>query len=91
MFEGGIKVPAFAVWKGRILPGSQTENMALLMDLFPSFCKIAGADLNHEVNGLDVSPTMLGKQQNTDDRQQVGNGNIPRGRRFLVIFRMGNH
>ena len=68
MFEGGIKVPAFAVWKGKIQPGSKTENMALLMDLFPAFCKIAGIDHIHELDGLDISPTMLGKQQNTDNR-----------------------
>lgn len=68
MYEGGIKVPAFAVWKGKIQPGSQTENMALLMDLYPTFSKIAGLDLNHKVNGVDVSSTMLGKPQNTDNR-----------------------
>ncbi len=68
MFEGGIKVPALAFWKGKIQPGSQTETMALLMDLFPSFCKIAGADLNHDVDGVDVSPTILGKPQITDNR-----------------------
>jgi len=68
MFEGGIKVPAFAIWKGKIQPGSQTDNMALLMDLYPTFCKIAGVDLDHDVNGMDVSPTMLGMPQNTDQR-----------------------
>jgi arylsulfatase A-like enzyme len=68
MFEGGIKVPFFAVWKDKIQPGIETENMTLLMDLYPAFCKIAGVDLNQEVDGVDVSPSMLGKQQNTDNR-----------------------
>ena len=68
MFEGGIKVPALAVWKGKISPGSQTENVVLLMDLYPAFCNIAGVELDHELDGVDVSPTMLGDQQNTDER-----------------------
>jgi arylsulfatase A-like enzyme len=68
MFEGGIKVPALAVWKDKIQPGSQSENMALLMDIYTTFCKIAGADLDHRVDGVDLSPTILGKSQNTDDR-----------------------
>jgi arylsulfatase A-like enzyme len=42
--------------------------MAMLMDLFPSFCTIAGADLNHEVDGVDLSPSLLGKPQDTDNR-----------------------
>jgi len=68
MFEGGIKVPAFAVWKGKIQPGSQTENLALLMDLYPTFCKVAAVDSEHDINGLDILPTLYGRAQDTNNR-----------------------
>jgi arylsulfatase A-like enzyme len=68
MFEGGIKVPAFVVWKGKIKPGSTTENMGLLMDLFPAFCEVAGASIQNPVNGMSILPTLLGKPQDTDNR-----------------------
>ena len=68
MYEGGIREPAFAVWQGKIRPGSKTDNMALLMDLFPTFCHIAGVEAQHPINGIDLSPTLFGQSQNTDDR-----------------------
>lgn len=68
MFEGGIRVPAFAMWKGKIEPGSTTNNMALLMDLFPTFCAVADAEFGHTINGISILPTLLGEQQVTDQR-----------------------
>jgi len=68
MYEGGIRVPAFAVWKNKIQPGSKTDNMALLMDLFPTFCHVAGIEVEHPINGIDLLPTLSGQTQNTDER-----------------------
>jgi len=68
MYEGGIRVPMFVMWKDKIIAGSKTENLALLMDLFPTFCEIAGAPFDHEIDGKSILPTVLGKEQTTDDR-----------------------
>ena len=67
-YEGGIKVPAFVKWKGHITPGSSTDNLALHMDLFTTFCDVAGVELDHEVDGISILPSLLGKDQITDDR-----------------------
>jgi len=67
-YEGGIKVPAYVKWKGHITPGSTTDNLALHMDLFTTFCDVAGVDLDHEVDGVSILPSLLGKEQVTDDR-----------------------
>ena len=40
--EGGIRVPACAVWPGRIAPGTTTDRVALSMDLYPTICEAAG-------------------------------------------------
>lgn len=68
MYEGGIKVPAFVQWKGKISPGTSTDNLMMLMDLFPTFCEIAGVNLYHEIDGISILPTLLGNEQITDDR-----------------------
>lgn len=68
MYEGGIRVPAFAVWPGHIQPGSQTDNMGLLMDLFPTFNEIAGLDSIHGIDGISLLSTLEGSTQTTDDR-----------------------
>jgi arylsulfatase A-like enzyme len=67
-YEGGIKVPAFVKWKDRIAPGSSNNNLALHMDLFTTFCDVAGVTLEHEVDGISILPSLLGKEQVTDDR-----------------------
>ncbi len=42
--EGGVRVPAAMRWPGKIEPGSSTDEMLHIVDLFPTLCRLAGAD-----------------------------------------------
>lgn len=44
-FEGGQRVPAIIKWPAKIPAGSVCEEMALSMDLFPTFAQITGAQM----------------------------------------------
>ncbi|MCB9220109.1 MAG: sulfatase-like hydrolase/transferase [Ignavibacteriales bacterium] len=68
MFEGGIRVPMFAMWNGKIVPGTVTNNLGMLMDMFPTICEIAGKDSLNTIDGISLLPTLFGKNQTTDDR-----------------------
>jgi arylsulfatase A-like enzyme len=68
MYEGGIRVPAGATLPGRIKPGSSSDRLALMMDLFPTICDAAGAKIEHEIDGKTILPTLLGKPQPPEDR-----------------------
>lgn len=68
MYEGGIRVPAFVYWKDRIKPGSRSDNMALLMDFFPTLCEAAGINTPSGIDGISILPTLLGESQTTDNR-----------------------
>jgi len=68
MYEGGIRVPMCTVWPGRIKPGSRSECIALTMDLFPTICEAAGANVEHPIDGRSILPTLLGKSQPVADR-----------------------
>ncbi|MEM9017610.1 MAG: sulfatase-like hydrolase/transferase, partial [Verrucomicrobiota bacterium] len=46
LFEGGIRVPAMFRWPGKIKAGSSNDDPAWAIDLFPTFCELAGIDLN---------------------------------------------
>lgn len=63
MFEGGIRVPAFVVWKGKVAPGSSSDRLTLLMDLFPTFLELAGAEIEYPIDGLSFLPELLGEQR----------------------------
>lgn len=68
MYEGGIRVPFFARWKGRIAKGSTSDNVGMLMDLLPTFCEVAEKEVTHTIDGISLLPTLLGQGQVTDDR-----------------------
>ncbi len=68
MYEGGIRVPACAMWADGIEKGLVCDNVAMLMDLFPTACDIAGASVNHEIEGLSILPTLRGENQDFSDR-----------------------
>lgn len=71
MYEGGIKVPAAFVWPGKITPGQRTNRIALAMDIFPTLCRAAGFSVDHPIDGMDLSPTLMGAEQDTSDRSLV--------------------
>lgn len=67
MFEGGIRVPAFVLWKGKIEAGSSSDRLTLLMDLFPTFTELAGAEPG-TIDGESFLPELLGEQMPPSDR-----------------------
>jgi arylsulfatase A-like enzyme len=68
MYEGGIRVPMCAVWPGRIKSSSKSNRVALTMDLLPTICEAAGAQITHEIDGRSILPTLFGKPQPLEDR-----------------------
>lgn len=68
MYEGGLKVPFFAVWPGKIAPNAHSENIAVTMDLYPTICEAGGASFDHAIEGRSILPTLQGEQQSTDKR-----------------------
>ncbi len=57
VFEGGIRVPACMSWPGVIQPGTVVDEPGMGMDIFPTFLKIAGAELpEYTLDGYDIMP-----------------------------------
>lgn len=64
LYEGGIRLPFIVRWPGRVPAGLVDEKSVLAaVDLFPTFCALAGAGLPNELqpDGIDQSATLLGK------------------------------
>lgn len=68
MYEGGIRVPACAMWPGHIPEGHVTEQVAMLMDLFPTVCEVADVQLTHEIEGRSIWQTLRGDRQDFSER-----------------------
>ncbi len=66
LFEGGINVPFIARWPGKI-PAGKVDNDSLIsaVDLLPTFCSLAGADLpaDYQPDGVNQAQVLQGKQE----------------------------
>ncbi len=60
MNEAGTRVPFIARWLGTIPPGTRIEFLSL-MDVMPTFCSIAGVELDTAVDGMDQSHALFGR------------------------------
>ena len=43
LYEGGVRVPFIVRWPGVVKPGTTSGEAAVHVDLYPTFCEIAGA------------------------------------------------
>jgi len=65
LFEGGIHVPYFVKWPGRIAPGTEVEAPVHHFDLYATAAAAAGAPLptDRKVDGVDLLPWAAGEAE----------------------------
>ena len=68
MYEGGLRVPACAVWPGKIKPGGRSGFIVTTMDIFPTVVEAAGSKVEHAIDGRSFLPLLLGREQPAFDR-----------------------
>lgn len=61
LYEGGIRVPFIARWKGTIKAGVTSDLAAAFWDLFPTFGEMAGVRAFPGIDGISILPSLLGK------------------------------
>jgi len=66
LYEGGIRVPFIAYWKGIIEPGV-TDRVTALWDLYPTFAQLAAIKRLKAVDGISMLPTLLKKANQQHD------------------------
>ena len=49
VYEGGHRIPAIAWWPGRVRAGTESGSVVMTMDMFPTFCELAGISLSGEM------------------------------------------
>lgn len=60
LYEGGVRVVAFAAWQRHIQPGSVINQPLHMVDWYPTLLKLAGASLEQRlpIDGRDAWPTI---------------------------------
>jgi arylsulfatase A-like enzyme len=60
LYEGGVRVCAFATWPGNIQPGTVIDQPLHMVDWYPTLLKLAGATLDQKLplDGCDLWPVL---------------------------------
>jgi arylsulfatase A-like enzyme len=68
--EGGVRVPFFIRWPGRIKAGTRVPELAGAIDLLPTLTSLADVPRigDKPLDGKDISPLLLGTAGNWPDR-----------------------
>jgi len=61
LYEGGIRAPFIAYWKGKILPGQTSDLISAQYDMMATFADLIGVAANEDTDGISIAPTLLGK------------------------------
>ncbi len=68
--EGGVRVPLFVRWPGRIEPGTQVSPIAAHIDLFPTIMELCGLPMPETLpqDGKSLAPLLAGGHTDWPDR-----------------------
>lgn len=69
-WEGGTREPCIMRWPGKIPAGTESWQMLMSIDLFPTIAKLLHAELpKHPIDGLDVWPIISGRHGGRNPHQ----------------------
>ncbi|MFC2137801.1 arylsulfatase [Bacteroidota bacterium] len=67
-YEGGIRVPMIVGYPNKIAPGQVNDEVWYFADVMPTLGEIAEAPVPKNIDGISVLPTILGKNQEINQR-----------------------
>lgn len=86
LYEGGIRVPMVAYWKGKTPRNKVSNHQLYFADMLPTFCDLLRTKKPEKTDGISILPTLLGsKRQKKHDFLFWSDNN----RKFAV--RKGNY
>ncbi|MCA9146521.1 MAG: sulfatase [Planctomycetaceae bacterium] len=62
MYEGGLRVPFMAQWKGQIPAGQVFDKPVVSVDIFATAAQLSGAKMPKDVDGVDLMPYLTGQK-----------------------------
>lgn len=67
VYEGGIREPMIVQWKGKVKPGSRSDQPVIIEDFFPSILELAAIvspQYIQQVDGRSFVPVLKGEKRN---------------------------
>lgn len=67
-YEGGIRVPLIVRNPSMIKKNSKSDIVTYFPDFFPTILELINVNYTNKIDGLSIAPTLLGENQNFDQR-----------------------
>eukprot|EP00913_Durusdinium_trenchii_P008895 g8361.t1 len=69
LYEGGVRVPAVMVWKGKLPAGGSVDEPLHMVDMLPTLAGLAGGKLSQTqpLDGVNVWPAIVDQKKRTAD------------------------
>jgi arylsulfatase A-like enzyme len=102
LHEGGIRVPMFAYWKGKILPGQVINEMVTTLDFTATTVALGGGEIPSEFDGVNIMPRLSGAAKKlsrskpmywdfyTGQAMRIGDWKLWRNGDTTVLFNIAN-
>src|SRR5262249_62289379 len=59
--EGGIRVPFFVAWPGKVPAGKTYDHLVIALDILPTACAVAGAKADADADGVNLLRHLTGE------------------------------
>lgn len=66
LYEGGIRVPMIIAWDKKYKKNQVCDNIISGMDILPTICTACGLQIPHNIDGIDISDLLLGKNNSLE-------------------------
>jgi arylsulfatase A-like enzyme len=63
LYEGGIRVPMIARWKGKVKEGSKSDHVSAMWDIFSTVSEITDAPGPDRTDGVSMLPVLIGNEE----------------------------
>jgi len=71
VYEGGIKSPFVAYWKGKIKPGTKSGHISAFWDFLPTCAEIVNVKNPGNIDGISFLPTLLGQPEKQNEHEYL--------------------
>ncbi|MDQ8183519.1 sulfatase-like hydrolase/transferase [Pelagicoccus sp. SDUM812005] len=89
IYEGGLRVPAFMYWPGKIKPQQSSDAMTGTVDIFPTVSKLIGhrkgKKSKNPLDGVSLTPLIEGKPFDSDRSLFFGYQRLYKGVKTMAL------
>lgn len=61
LYEGGLRIPMIAYWKGHIQPGRVSDLLWYFPDVLPTLAELTGSTAPDDIDGISIAPELIGE------------------------------